>query len=208
MRGPLTYEDIQEREDAAEGLDPDLHREAAADLLAWAGEPHPDDAPDVNRAELLVSAAAQLSLAGDFEPALGVLREAVATGEPVDPDVRAYLIHGLLKCGLAEEADKVAADLRRERPANLLVHHLVGVAYEEADRLDLALRWFTMGATRAVRMEDTVLEGWSDDVDDVGAGFDAIILMTARFRVRRKMGFPLDGYDEVAADVLEAAEQL
>ena len=194
MRGPLTYEDVQAREDAAEGSGSDAHRDAAADLLAWAIEPHPDDDPEASRAELMVSAAAQLSLAGDREPALGVLREAVATGEHVNPDVRAYLINGLLECGLAEEADKVAEELRRERPADVMVHDLVGTAFERVGRLDVALRWFTSGMMRAVR--------------DDGDSFDALELMTARFRVRHKMGFPTDDFDVIASAALEAADEV
>ncbi len=194
MRGPLTFEDIQERQDAAEGAGPDGHRDAAADFLAWASEPHPDDDPDASRAELLVTAAQQLSLAGEPESALGVLREAVATGEQVSPDVRAHLIDGLLDCGLHEEADKVADELRRERPADVMVHDLVGAAYERVDRLDVALRWFTMGTVRAVRnFEDS---------------FSAWLLMTARYRVRQKMGFPPDDFDLVAAASLEAADDV
>ena len=199
MRGPLTYDDLQEREDAAEGSDPDLHREAAADLLAWASEPHPDDDPEASRAELLVSAAEQLSMAGDREPALGVLREAVATGEPVNPDVRAFLINGLLECGRGDEADKVADDLRHERPENVMVHDLVGTAYERAGRLDVALRWFTMGVLRAV--------SWGDDVDDLD-GLNALMLMSSRYRVRQAMGFPPDEFDEIAADVLDTEDEL
>lgn len=196
MRGPLTYEDIQAREDDAEDLGPEAHREAAADFQAWANEPHPDDEPEASRAELLVSAAAQLSMAGDHEPALGLLREAAASGEHVSPDIRAYLINGLLECGLGEEADKVADDLRRERPADVMVHDLVGTAYERADRLDVALRWFTSGTLRAARADD-------DDVDD----FDTFLLMASRYRVRQKMGFPPDDLDEVAAMGYDYAEE-
>ena len=194
MRGPLTYEDVQEREDAAEGAGPDAHRDAAADFLAWAIEPHPDDDPEASRAELMVTAAEHLSLAGDRESALGVLREAVATGEHVTPDVRAYLINGLLECGLGEEADKVAEQLRRERPADVMVHDLVGTAFERVDRLDVALRWFTSGLMRVVR--------------DDGDSFDALVLMTARSRVRHRMGFPPDEYDLMAAATLEAADEV
>jgi hypothetical protein len=190
MRGPLSYEDILDREDEAAGLDPDAHRQAAADFLAWSTDPHPDDEPEAQRGELLVSAAEQLSMAGDQEQALGLLREAVATGEHVSPDVRAHLINGLLECGLGEEADKVADDLRRERPTDVMVHDLVGRAFQRADRLDQALRWFTMGTLRAL----------GDDGDEL----DALLLMAARSRVRHAMGFPPDDFDLMAAGSLLA----
>ena len=196
MRGPLTVEDIQDREDAAEGPDREPHREAAADFLAWASEPHPDDDPEASRGELLVTAAEQLSLAGDHEPALRILREAVATGDHVHPDVRVYLINGLLECELSEEADKVADQLRRERPTDVMIHDHVGSAYERADRLDVALRWFTMGTVRAFGSQGEGMDG-----------LETFMLMTSRYRVRTKMGFPPDDFDLMAAGALEAGEE-
>lgn len=196
MRGPLTYDDIADRESRAAVAGSDGHRRAAADLQAWAGQVHPGDDAEAGRGQLMVSAAGQLTLAGDHEAALGLLREAVASGDHVFPDARAHLVSGLVDCGLLEEAEKLADTLRRERPADPMVHLVVGEVFEAAERLDLALRWFTTGMLRAERADED--EGGEDSVD-------ALLLMSARFRVRDRMGFPPDDYDLVAEAALEAA---
>jgi hypothetical protein len=191
MRGPLTLEDLEERADLANGFDPHVHRDAAADFQVWASESHPDDDAEVTRGQLLVFAGEQLAMAGDREAALGLLREAVASGDATFPDARAYLVHALLDCGLTDEADKVAETLRRERHTDPRVHERVGQAYREAKRPDAALRWFTMGLVRAVRDGDFLV---------------APILMVERYEVRQAMGFPPDDYDALAEEALELAE--
>lgn len=185
MRGPLTVDDVEELETGAGTSE--QHRAVAAQLRAWAEEPHPDD-ERITPAVLLVSAGEQLDLAGDNEAALVLFRCAVTAQGSAPPDTRCYLHHGLLRVGDGAEARKLADELRRERPTDGDVYLLIGQNYERADDLVEAHRWFTMGLTH---MENQVQEG--NDLS--AAGLAALALV--RFRVRRALNLPPDEYDTV-----------
>ena len=192
MRGPLTLEDVEERANLAISIDPEVHRDAAADFQVWASDSHPDDDAEVTRGQLLVLAGEQLAMAGDREAALGLLREAVASGDATLLDARSYLVHALLDCGRTDEADKVAETPRRERGTDPRVHERVGHAYRDAKRPDVALRWFTMGLVRALREGDVLV---------------APALMIARYEVRQAMGFPPDDYDAMSEEALDLFDE-
>lgn len=184
MRPAVTVDD-------AEDLDlsgtPEHNRAAACTLQSWAAEPHPDD--ELSSAALLVRAGEHLTAADDHEASLALVRRAVEDGGDVDPDVRCYLLSGLLRVGATAEARGVVDELRRSRPVSGDVYLFVGEVYEGVGDLDQANRWFTTGVMRLLRRED-----------DARPARDAelMILMAARARVREALGFPADDLDEEA----------
>ena len=130
MRRPRTQDDLDAT--FAPGQTPDRSRTVARQLEAWAAE-GTRAGDEVNAAELLVFAAEQLTRVGDAREALRVARRAVATGEPVEPDVRCHLHHALLEAhrwltmsvrralGDVEEADDASEGPVVRQAAHLLV---------------------------------------------------------------------------------------
>lgn len=185
-RGPLTHDDIELRLEQVSGGS-DGYRAAAADYESWAAQPHPDDEATV--AALLVSAGEALEFAGDREGALDCFQRAVADGGEVPPDVRCYVIGGLMNLDRFEEADAAAAALMRSRPRDPFVYEYVGEQYESVDRLDEANRWMTAGVVRLLGAEDV-------------PEYLVLMLMRSRRRVRHAIGFDEDEYDVFAGDAL------
>ncbi|MGY1833175.1 hypothetical protein ACI8AA_22395 [Geodermatophilus sp. SYSU D01180] len=190
MRRPRTQDDLDAT--YSPGQTPEQSRAMARRLEAWATEgTRPGD--EVNAAELLVFAAEQLTRIGDAHEALRLTRRAVATGEPVHPDVRCFLHHALLEVGDVDAARELAGQVRRERPADVDVYLLLGEDYEVHGNPREAHRWLTLGVQRA--LEDVV------DVDDASEELvlrQAAHLLVARRRVRRQLGMPVDEWDELA----------
>jgi predicted Zn-dependent protease len=189
MRRPRTQDDL----DAVfvPGQTPERSRAAARQLEAWAAEgTRPGD--EVNAAQLLVLAGEQLARAGDTHEAVRVLRRAVATGEPVVPDVRCYLHHALLEAGDVDAAREVADGIRRGRPADGDVYLFVGEDLEIHGDLRGAHRWLTLGARTALDDVDD-----ADQLDALDAASEAAFLLMARKRVREALGMPPDDWDEL-----------
>lgn len=178
-RKPLTHDSALERLELVSG-GAEGYRAAAADYEAWAAEPHPDD--EITVAGLLVSAGEALEFAGDREGALDCFRRAVADGSEVAPDVRCYVIGGLMNLGRFDEADAAAAELLRTRPRDPLVYEHVGEQYEAVDHLDDANRWMTAGVVRLLGAEDVSV-------------YTVLMLMRSRRRVRQALGFDEDEFD-------------
>lgn len=189
MRGPVTEDDVEQLFDRA--ASPDEHRAAAGQLVAWAAEPHPEDA--LTPAALLVRAGEHLTAAGDPAGAVVQFRRAVAAGQHVPPDVRCYLHGGLLEAGDVDGARRVADELRRERPVDGDVYLFIGEAYELTGDLRQAHRWLTLGAQRTLT---DVADG------DFAAAEHASGLLMARLRVRHALDLPLDEYDALVASAL------
>jgi hypothetical protein len=184
----MTDEDIEERMWGASTSDDDAHRAAAADYVAWAAEPHPDD--EVSVAWLLVCAGQQHGLIDEREHELAMYERAVADGGKTYPDARCYVIGALLELGRADEADALAATLMKERPRDPAVYDYVGEHYEVVDRLDDANRWLTSGLMRLQGHEDVSRSG-------------LYLLAQSRRRVRLALGFD---EDEDEYDVLASPE--
>ena len=160
----------------------------------WPPTRSPDDV--ANPAELRVQAALLLQDAGEHERALEVLREAAASGAPVYPDVRAYLIDGLLHAGQADEAAEVARAIRADRPSDPYVHVTVGAAFEQGGDPTTALRWYTIGLNKLldepVTNEDETLHRVMH------------LLAANRYSLRRKLDLPIDGLDLVSTELAES----
>jgi SEC-C motif len=190
VREPLTVERVEELEQPCSAHDAQAHARLAEQMAAWAAEPHPDD--ELAPGQLLVRAAEHYGMADDPARALPLLRRAVETGDRVAPDVRCYLVNGLLAAGEADEAERVAALIRHERPADPDVYLFLGEAFELHGHLADAARWFTSGVLRALRNDDA-------------SPLDAVLLMQARRRARLAMGCPEDDYDMLASEAFTAA---
>lgn len=182
-RGPLTDDDIDRVQEATTG-GAASHRATAAQYVAWAAEPHPED--EVSVAWLLVCAGQQHGLIDEREHELAMYERAVADGGETFPDARCYMIGALLELGRADEADALVTALMRERPRDPTVYDYVGEHYELVGRLDDANRWLTAGVVRLQRHEGV-------------PPTSLFLLMQSRRRVRLALGFDQDEYDVLAA---------
>jgi hypothetical protein len=138
-----------------------------------------------HRADFLVAAGTQLSYAGDDEAALATYREAATAAGFATPDVRCYLVDGLLRTGRGAEAREVAEAVGRDAPTDPDVFLYIGESFELAGDLPAAARWFTLGVARHQRVS-------GEDVPDV------LDLMIARRRVRQAQSLPEDDDDMYA----------
>lgn len=185
MRGPLSLDDVDELELAAET--PRQRRAAAARLVAWSEERHPEDDAEVTPAMLLAHAGEQLTSVGDHEAALDLYRRATQAEGDVVPDVRCHLHHGLIEAGDLDAARRLAEEVRRSGPADVDVYLLIAEDYEAIGDLVQANRWMNLGLRRLV---DEL-----EDPDGPPPDFVAAVFLTARRRVREALGFPPDEFD-------------
>jgi len=187
VREPVGADDLEKRESSAQT--PEEHRSAAAVLVAWADEPHPDD--EVPPARLLSSAAWHLESAGDADGALDLHRRAVEAPGDVVPDARCYLHGALLEAGHLDEARELADVLRREAPTDTDVFLVMGENYALAGDLKQAHRWLTMGAERLERTDRPI------------NGIGVFHLLRARRRVRDSLGLPFDDLDALVPPIAQ-----
>lgn len=175
MRDPVTYLDVERLEGSATKAE--AHRKAAATLIGWAEEPHPEDQP--SPADLVSAAAWHLDQAGDDDAALNLHRRAVTADGTTTPDARCMLAAALFDADRPEEARQVAEDLRRSHPR---IVDIAGMAeiYELVGDLQQAHRWTSMGISRLELVADT------EELEDV----EVELLMDTRRRVRQALGFP------------------
>ena len=178
VREPVTYLDIEHLELSASTAE--THQEAAARLLAWVEERHPQD--QATPADLVSAAAWHLDQAGDVEGALDLHRRAVTAEGRTTPDARCMLVAALLDAGRPDEAKQVADQLRRTGPR---IVDFAGMAeiFELVGDLPQANRWAAMGMSRLD------LIGEADPLEDV----DVELLLDINRRVRDNLGFPPDG---------------
>ncbi|SFE51685.1 hypothetical protein SAMN05216574_10467 [Blastococcus tunisiensis] len=185
VRGPVDDDDIEELEFSVRK--PEDHRRAAATLLAWADEEHPDD--EAEPARLLNAAAWHLEQVGERDTALGLYRRSVAARGTVLPDARCYLHAALLRAGLVDEARQLADEVRREAPADLDVYVFMSENHEMAGDLRQAHRWLNIGL-RTLELPDPM------DVPP-DSGHSGYVLLRSRRRVRAALGLPPDDVDDL-----------
>jgi predicted MarR family transcription regulator len=181
VRDRLTYDDIERLE--ASTPTPKAHREAAARLVAWSEDRHPQDV--VTPADLVSAAAWHLDQAGDVDAALDLHRRAVTAEGTTTPDARCMLAAALFDAGRPEEAKQVADDLRRSRPRVIDIGSMAEV-FELAGDLQQAHRWTAMGLSRLELVTD------EDELEE----FDVEQLLRTRRRIREALGYPPDEHDE------------
>jgi predicted Zn-dependent protease len=182
VRPQLDIDDVEELEFRARTAD--QHRAAADVLLAWAAERHPDDDEEVTPALLLVKAGEQLGFAGDPGAAVEAFRSAQTADGEVLPDVRCYLHHGLIEVGDVDGARRLADEVRRSKPTDPDVYVFLAEDYELVEDLVEANRWLNLGLRRLMAEDDELSDS------------QAIVLLSARRRVRQALGFPPDEFDE------------
>ncbi len=135
------------------------------------------------RAEFLAALAGELHLVGDFAGAREASLAAIEDGGPTELDPRCGLLMSELEAGEDDRADVLLAELLVRVRSGLIGSvecEWIASALEEAGRLRQALRWFTL----------PLLDVHPDDVEDVDTR-----ALEGRYRVRRALGMPLDGYD-------------
>lgn len=181
VRDRVNHDDIERLE--ASAPTPKAHREAAATLLAWAEQPHPDD--EATPADLVSAAAWHMDQADDVDAALDLHRRAVSAEGTTTPDARCMLAAALLDAGRAEEAAQVADELRRSHPRVIDIASMAEV-FEIAGDLQQAHRWTGMGLSRLELVTDT------DELEE----FEVEMLLAARRRIRQALGYPPDAFDE------------
>jgi hypothetical protein len=156
--------------------------ERAQTEYAWAVEADAYELePGLARSYVLSVAADDFLSAGEAERALAVAAEARAAEAPGSWDGHISLIRAHLGLGAVAEAQAVADEARRGAVADPAVAEMVGDAFELADQLALAERWYTIG-----------LRG----LDRAAGRFWYERLLRDRHRVRRDQSKPLDGFDE------------
>ncbi len=175
MRAPITPEDAEELE-----LSGFSHRQVAAQLLAWAEEPHPDDA--VSPRELITRAGEQHELADDVGAAVELYQRAAAADGDAQLDPRSHLVALLLRRGDRDEALRWDRELRRSSPYGGATYEYMGEVWLEEGDDRRALGWYTRGVLRHEQgppFEDYDLAG----------------LCLARWRLRERLGHQPDDYD-------------
>ena len=139
-----------------------------------------------------------LSLQGDFMVIAGQLEEAKAPylaaledGGPTSIHPKVSLLDVAIQRGETDEADALLKDLLRLFRDGKLSEddcNMVGETLEEKERFNEAQRWFTMPLRPA-----------EDDRFD----HRQLTLLNGRYRVRRALGLPKDGFDEQCDRVRE-----
>jgi len=187
MRSPISNEDVEELEYPA----PD-HRAVAQQLLAWAGEPHPDD--EVSPRELLTRAGEQLELADDVDGALALYLRAVDTDGDAILDPRAHLVSLYLGHGEREEALAHDRGLRRSKPESSANYEYLGEVWAEHGDLQRALGWYTRGILRHEQGPPLATD-------------DLAMLCLGRWQVREQLGHHPDDYDLIGIGMRRRAQE-
>lgn len=174
-------------------LDPSLTREAKiAALLARADEAPPGSEM---RTVMRGAAADHLQVLGQFDEARALLQQIGPEDEPGAIHPAARLLDLELAAGNPDEVAELSRTLlAASRNGDLTEqdHHFVGESLEEHGRERDALRWFSI----PLRMVDP------DDLWALPIG-----CVHGRYRVRRVLGMPFDGYDRASEEIKEIVAQ-
>lgn len=160
-------------------LGPSAAAEFCRELLA-------DLPPYASRAELLVQLAEHCELAGDQASAERAYRDAVADGEAIEPDARAFLTCWCIVHGDRAEGERLAVELLKSRPKNPDDYQIVAEGYEQIGDLAAAAKWLTAGV---LRLESELSDG------------RLYYLLISRRRVRQAQGLDEDEYDALAMEL-------
>jgi hypothetical protein len=160
------------------------HQVERAELLErWATDTEAFElADDVRRAVLLLAAAEHFEMAGELDRALDLVRRADEASDAEPHETTGALVSILLARGERDAAVAASDALRASQTEAWWRYWDVAEAFELADELALAERWFVI-TLRAVER---------DPEYDVG---DRLVALTGRHRVRRDAGKPEDVLD-------------
>ncbi len=160
---------------------------------------------ELTRAEVFAAAGHQWLLAERPGDALRCWRRAREHGGELAGEIRALMARGLFLLGEDDAARALLAEVAAERPADPAVYLTAGEALEEHGDAKAALEWYARGVVRQLR--DLGLDTGEPDLDgllDTGPEPEFFDLLQARARVRQRLGFTPDRYDELAALMEEA----
>ncbi|MDJ0345470.1 SEC-C metal-binding domain-containing protein [Streptomyces sp. H10-C2] len=161
--------------------------EYAAELEALAGQ-YPEE-----REELLIEAAGEWNVAGEYERALSVYERLLAEGCESPHLIESYRIGSLWDAGREEEARAAAGKLRTAHPHDGGAWNYVAETFETGGDLRAAAEWYTAGISHLLGTAAPLT------VSDVQQGqFDAEMLVIGRHRVRRLAGDAHDDWDDLA----------
>ncbi|WP_430645638.1 hypothetical protein [Agromyces sp. GXS1127] len=165
---------------------------ARADLLErWATDAAAFELDaGVRRAHLLHVAAEHLEMAGELDRALAMVRRAGEASDAEPDETTGTLVSILLALGRRDAAVEAADALRGSGNGEWWRHLDVAEAFELADELALAERWFVITLRVIERDPD----------HDVA---DRLIPLSGRFRVRRDAGKPEDVLDAETSQLRE-----
>jgi len=165
---------------------------ARAELLEqWATDATAYELDDgIRRAHLLLVAAEHLEMAGELDRALAVARRAAEASDAEPHEATGRLVSILLALGDRDAALGMADELRGSGSEAWWRPLHVAEAFEFADELELAERWFVITLRIVER----------DPEHDVA---DRLIALSGRFRVRRDAGKPEDVLDAETSQLRE-----
>ncbi len=167
------------------------HVERAELLERWATDATAYELADgIRRAHLLLVAAEHLEMAGELERALAAARRAAEASDAEPHEATGTIVAALLALGRRDDAVGEADALRGSGSGDWWRHLHVAEAFELADELELAERWFVITLRIIER----------DPEHDVA---DRLIALSGRFRVRRDAGKPEDVLDAETTQLRE-----
>ena len=177
----ITEADFDDLETGSNGTN---HQVERAELLErWATDTEAFElGGDLRRAVLLLAAAEHLEMAGEHDRALDLARRAGEASDAEPHEATGALVSILLARGERDAAVAATDGLRASQTEAWWRYWDVAEAFELADELALAERWFVI-TLRAVER---------DPEYDVG---DRLVALTGRHRVRRDAGKPEDVLD-------------
>ncbi len=187
----ITLDDVEEMEISGGGTE--HQRAMVATLREWATDSSRfvlDD--DVSPVYLLTVAAEHLDMLGEPDEALSVAEQARSLPQAGAIEVHPTLISFALARGDREEANRLAAEVRRSGLATALDAEQIAESFELADLPIEAQRWFAIGLRIVTR-------------DDQEGSHQHLVLASGRFRVRRAAGLDWDVLDHETADWRERA---
>ncbi|MPZ73315.1 MAG: tetratricopeptide repeat protein [Nitriliruptorales bacterium] len=155
----MEVDELNERVEEALAA-PDLAH--AAQLLdrTAADEVAEDDQPDV--VALWEDLADAYADRGRHDQAIAAIKRCLAMDYATDHDVRGTLAGYLLRAGREGEADELWEVVAGERPEEVTLRFMAGVAYQDLERHEDALGWFDEALEMVLAHGDR--EGWLGDL--------------------------------------------
>jgi tetratricopeptide (TPR) repeat protein len=156
--------------------------------------------PPDERAELLVEAGEYWHAAGEDDRAIELYTEAIGLGGEEGGSARVSYAELLFDQGSEFEAQAMLESLRADAPEFPMPYLWAADLMVAREDLEQALRWYDLSVAHLPEQELA-------DYRDSGESFDAEVVLTGRFSVRRDLELPIDELDDlVRSDEARTAE--